>query len=174
MRFNVGIDQHPAMTLSALWRKTTSAAGVHCSAVITGRCFRLGALLATGVLIVCPAFSQTFVSSLGGTVTDASGAVVQSAVVTATGVETGVATKTATNATGVYEFPSLQQGNYRVSAEAPGFKQYVYQRIVLDVGAQVRLNFKLELGSANTTVEVTSTAESPLLSTSAVVGGIVT
>ncbi len=45
---------------------------------------------------------------------------------------------------------------------------------MLDVGAQVRLNFTLTVGAANTTVEVASAAESPLLTTSAVVGGIVT
>ncbi len=42
------------------------------------------------------------------------------------------------------------------------------------MGAQVRLNFTLSVGEANTTVEVASAAESPLLATSAVVGGIVT
>jgi hypothetical protein len=128
----------------------------------------------TGVLSAGLALSQTFNSSLGGTVTDASGAVAVSAVVTATGIETGVATKTKTNASGVYEFPSLQEGNYRVSAELPGFKVSVYQKVVLDVGAQVRLNFKLEVGAATSSIEVTSSGASPLMTTSAVVGGVVT
>ncbi len=57
-----------------------------------------------------------------------SGAVIPNAVVTATGIETGVVTKTTTNTSGVYEFPSLQQGNYRVSAQVAGFKEFVYQR----------------------------------------------
>ncbi len=55
-----------------------------------------------------------------------------------------------------------------------GFKEFVYQRVTLDVGAQVRLNFTLEVGAATTITEVTAAAESPLLTTSAVVGGIVT
>ena len=55
-----------------------------------------------------------------------------------------------------------------------GFKQFVYGRVTLDVGAQVRLNFTLEVGAATTITEVTAAAESPLLTTSAVVGGIVT
>ncbi len=131
-------------------------------------------VVATVFLLAGLASAQTFVSSLGGTVTDASGAVVPNAIVSATGIETGVATSTKTNASGVYEFPSLQEGNYRVAAETDGFKRFVYQKVVLDVGAQVRLNFKLEVGATNTTVEVTATGESPLLSTSAVVGGIVT
>jgi hypothetical protein len=120
------------------------------------------------------ALSQTFNASLGGTVADSSGALIPNAVVTATGIETGVITKTTTNNSGTYEFPSLQEGNYRVAAQVAGFKEFVYQRVVLDVGAQVRLNFTLTVGAANTTVEVASAAESPLLTTSAVVGGIVT
>src|SRR5580704_4305960 len=55
-----------------------------------------------------------------------------------------------------------------------GFKQFVYQHVTLDVGAQVRLNFALEVGATSSTVEVAATGESPLLTTSAVVGGIIT
>jgi hypothetical protein len=127
-----------------------------------------------GSLFAGYALAQTFNASLGGTVADSSGAVVVHATVTATGIETGVVTKTTTNASGVYEFPSLQEGNYRVSAEMGGFKQFVYQRVTLDVSAQVRLNFALEVGSATTTMTVTAAAESPLLTTSAVVGGVIT
>jgi hypothetical protein len=127
-----------------------------------------------GALFTGYALAQAVNASLGGTVTDSSGAAVPKATVTATGIDTGVATKTETNNSGVYEFPSLQEGNYRVSAEMGGFKQFVYGRVTLDVGAQVRLNFALEVGAATTVTEVTAAAESPLLTTSAVVGGIVT
>jgi hypothetical protein len=131
-------------------------------------CLLMGALFSGYVL------AQTFNASLGGTVTDSSGAVVPKTTITATGIETGVATKTTTNTSGVYEFPSLQEGSYRVSAEVAGFKEFVYQRVTLDVGAQVRLNFALEVGAATTITTVTAAAESPLLTTSAVVGGVVT
>lgn len=120
------------------------------------------------------AFAQTFNASLGGTVTDTSGAIVVKATITATGVETGVATKATTNTSGAYEFPSLQAGDYRVTAQMDGFKEFVYEKVTLDVGAQVRLNFVLEVGSSTTSVSVTASAESPLLTTSAVVGGVVT
>jgi hypothetical protein len=127
-----------------------------------------------GALFTGYALAQTVNASLGGTVTDSSGAVIPKATVTATGIETGVVTRSITNTSGDYDFPSLQQGNYRVSAEVGGFKQFVYQRVTLDVGAQVRLNFTLEVGAPTTVTEVTAAAESPLLTTSAVVGGVVT
>ena len=87
----------------------------------------LPTVILAGILFASHAFAQTFNASLGGTVTDSSGAVIPKATVTATGIETGVATKTVTNTSGVYEFPSLQEGNYRVSAEMGGFKQFVYE-----------------------------------------------
>src|SRR5580658_10378009 len=93
-----------------------------------------------GSLFAGYALAQTVNASLGGTVTDSSGALIPKATVTATGLETGVVTKATTNASGDYDFPSLQEGNYRVSAEIAGFKQFVYQHVTLDVGAQVRLN----------------------------------
>jgi len=127
-----------------------------------------------GALCSGCALAQTFNASLGGTVTDSSGALIPKATVTATGIETGVVSKATTNASGDYDFPSLQEGNYRVAAEMGGFKQFVYQHVTLDVGAQVRLNFTLEVGAATTVTEVTAAAESPLLTTSAVVGGVVT
>lgn len=127
-----------------------------------------------GLLFAAVAFAQGVKASLGGTVTDESGAVVPNATVTVTGIDTGVAVKTTTNASGVYEFPSLDQGNYRVAADAAGFKEFIYGRVVLDVGAQVKTNFSLQVGVASTKVEVTAVAESPLLTTSAAVGGIVT
>ncbi len=60
------------------------------------------------MLLASPAAAQTVNASLSGTVTDATGAVVPHATVIATGIDTGVATKTTTNQSGDYAFPSLQ------------------------------------------------------------------
>ena len=130
--------------------------------------------VATGILFAGIGLAQTVNASLGGTVVDSSGAAIPGATVTATGIDTGVANKTTANASGAYDFPTLAAGNYKVAAGFTGFKEFVYDRVVLDVGAQVRLNFTLTVGSATTAVEVTAAAESPLLATSAVVGGIIT
>src|SRR6516165_1102741 len=118
-------------------------------------------------------FGQNVNATLGGTVVDGTGAVLPGATVTATGIDTGVKTTTISNESGAYQFPSLQAGNYRVSAELPGFQEFVYERVTLDVGAQVRLNFNLSVAGAATSVEV-AVAESPLLATTATVGGVIT
>ena len=118
-------------------------------------------------------FAQNVNATLGGTVADSTGAVLPGATVTVTGIDTGVKTTTVSNESGAYQFPSLQAGNYRVSAELPGFQEFVYERVTLDVAAQVRLNFNLSVAGDATSVEV-AVAESPLLATTATVGGVIT
>jgi len=132
------------------------------------------ALLLATVLCTGYGLAQTVNASLGGTVTDASGAVIPGATVVATGIDTGVASKAITNESGAYQLMSLQAGNYRVTAEMPSFQKVTFDPVVLNSGANVRLNFKLPVAGAATTLEVTAAAESPLLATSAVIGGLLT
>jgi protocatechuate 3,4-dioxygenase beta subunit len=139
MRFTVRIDSIAAWTSAPLRHQARSASRItgtihHLTGTavpkpvvpMTSAMKRVAAYLVTGLLFAGFGFAQTFNASLGGTVTDVSGAVVPKAMVTVTGIETGVQTKTITNSSGVYEFPSLQEGNYRLSAEMAGFKQYAY------------------------------------------------
>jgi len=142
------------------------ALGSHARTFVAG--FVVAIFLCAGV--IC---AQNVNATLSGTVSDISGAVIPNATVLATAIDTGVVTKTSTNGTGAYAFPSLQAGRYRVSAEMSGFKTIAFEPVVLDVSAQVRLNFTLPVSGGSTTLEVTAAAESPLLASSAVVGGVV-
>src|SRR5215831_17008546 len=129
--------------------------------------------IAISALLASQGFAQNVNATVGGTVTDSTGAVLPGATVTITGIDTGVKTTTISNESGAYQFPSLQPGNYRVAAELPGFQEFVYGRVTLDVGAQLRLNFTLSVAGGATNVEV-AVAESPLLATTATVGGVIT
>ena len=80
-------------------------------------------------------------SSIGGTVQDATGALIPGVEVTATGVETGVVSRAISNESGVYNFPSLLPGGYTLSAELPGFRTATYNDVQLRPGAPIRLNF---------------------------------
>src|SRR5262245_53471162 len=60
------------------------------------------------VLVTVPAYSQTSNASLGGTVTDASGAYIPGVTITATNTGTNIVNTTITNEAGAYNFPSLQ------------------------------------------------------------------
>ena len=82
---------------------------------------RLAALLAF-VLFSAPAlFSQSSNGTISGSVTDASRAVMPGVTVTATNTATGVVTTALSNDAGVYNFPSLLPGSYKVTAELAGF-----------------------------------------------------
>ena len=117
--------------------------------------FLLGALTA-GV-----AFSQAVSSSIVGTVTDASGAVVVGAKVTVTETNTAVSHTESTNASGNYTFSNLPPGHYSVAVELAGFKKEVRAVGDVVVDSTARADVQLQPGNVSETVEVT--AEAPLL-----------
>jgi hypothetical protein len=111
-------------------------------------------------------------ASLNGTVTDASGAVVQGAKVSVISRETGLRRETATNESGLYEFPLLQPGTYSLTAQKEGFKQTTEDGLRLEVNQIARINLTMQLGAVSESVEVQATA--PLLeSSSSAVGQVV-
>src|SRR5215510_911151 len=83
-------------------------------------------LFAVAMLFVCalggPSFGQSVYSTISGTVEDATKALIPGVALTATNTATGIVTMTVSNEAGVYSFPSLQPGTYRVTAELPGFQ----------------------------------------------------
>src|SRR5215472_11553368 len=112
----------------------------HCQPLIGLVCMKtFGLVLLVGVVFGGSAIGQTVNASLGGYVTDATGAALPGATVTVTGINTGVVTKTLSNEAGVYQFPSLQAGDYKITAELSGFDVFIYDKFTFDVGAQVRL-----------------------------------
>jgi Carboxypeptidase regulatory-like domain len=69
------------------------------------------------------AHGQVLYGSLTGTVTDASGAVVSGAGVTALEVRTGATQNATTDSSGIYRFATLLPGTYTVTITAPGFSR---------------------------------------------------
>ena len=117
------------------------------------------------------AFAQVS-ASVGGTVSDPSGALIPKVNVSARNVSTGIVSNTATNDTGAYQFPSLQPGAYTISAAAAGFQTATYNDVQLGQNQQVRLNFNMQLASGAQTVEVVVEADTALATTTASVGGV--
>jgi hypothetical protein len=118
--------------------------------------FFLVMLLLAGLLI--PAIAQTVVTGdITGTVTDPTGAVVSGAQVTALNVAEGVTQTTTTTSTGLYRFPFMKPGEYKITVSLKGFKA-IQQRLTLAVGEVATANLKLEVGSATETVEVSGAA----------------
>jgi hypothetical protein len=106
-------------------------------------------------LVTRTAYAQVTESSIHGTVTDSSDAVVPDAKVTALNTATGIAVVTTTNRSGNYVFPSLQPGGpYTVTVEASGFDKFEAQGITLSVNANWGTDVKLHVGSNQQTVSV--------------------
>jgi hypothetical protein len=111
-------------------------------------------------------------ASLSGTVTDASGAVVQNATVETLSIETGFRRQTITGTGGTYEIPGLPIGVYSVTFSKQGFKPTQVNSVELVVGQPRTIDASLQVGVTTETVEVTGTLETVNRS-SAEVGGSV-
>src|SRR5882762_8057027 len=89
---------------------------------------RAAALLACGLIAAAfmtkPTAAQSGLGSgrVEGTVTDASGATVAGATITARNDATGLSTAQTSDPTGHFIFPYLNPGTYHVSVEKAGFK----------------------------------------------------
>jgi len=129
--------------------------------------------LAASILVSGIALAQTSNATLGGTVTDASGALIPGVSITATNTQTGIVTTVISNESGTYQFASLQTGTYKVSAELAGFQTQTYNQVALGISQQVRLNFTLQVGGVAQSVEVTVAADTLLATTSSSIGSVV-
>src|SRR5438876_5685191 len=105
--------------------------------------------LVSVLVLLClasPVWSQTTNATLGGTVSDSTGALIPGVSITATNTQTGIVTTVITNESGTYNFASLQPGVYNLSAELTGFQTQTYSAFQLGLSQQVRLNFTLQIG----------------------------
>ena len=105
------------------------------------------------------AHAQNVYATIHGTVTDASGAVVPNATVTALNTSTGISSRATTDNQGYFTFPQLQTGGpYTVTIQASGFRKYQQNGIMLTVNASPEVDASLTIGSTGETVQVQAAA----------------
>jgi hypothetical protein len=127
----------------------------------------LWSILATAL----PASAQV-AAAISGTVEDASGGVVSEATVTVKNLETGATRSTTTDDSGTFRLLGLSLGPQEVRAEKQGFKATVRTGINLEVGQEVALSMRLELGDVVQQIVVSE--EAPIVNTTtASVSGMV-
>ncbi len=131
------------------------------------------------VVLLCLLFTREFKGQgtnavLSGTVTDSTQAMIPGVSIAAVNTRTGVSSAAVTNEVGIYNFPSLQPGVYKVSSDLPGFKKHVINDVTLEVGARVVLNFRLDVGgAADTVVEVKAEMDAALALGTSTVGTVI-
>jgi len=103
-------------------------------------------------------WAQFDTAAVLGTVRDPSGAVITNARLTLRNVNTGVTATAKTDAAGNYEFLTVKIGDYRMDAEATGFRPVSTDSFNIAVNARQRVDLKLEVGTANELVTVSGAA----------------
>ena len=101
------------------------------------------------------AFAQE--ATIVGTITDPSAAAVPNVSVTAINNDTGQSRRVVSNESGQYVAADLPIGHYTLRTEASGFKT-VERNITLAVGDRTRVDFKLEVGTAQERITVEAAA----------------
>jgi hypothetical protein len=109
-------------------------------------------------------YGQGTSGSLTGQVTDTNGAVIPSAAVTLTNVDTNYAQGAVTDNTGVYLFKLVPPGNYSLTIIAASFAQYQQKGIVINANLYATQNVQLKVGNAKGET-VTVTADAQLIDT---------
>lgn len=117
--------------------------------------------------------AQIDAGGITGTITDPSGAVIPGATVKLVNIATNAQTITRSTATGTYVFSGIMPGSYVITAQSPGFENYVVRG--LNVHVQQTLTVDLHMHAGNVKQEVTVTAATPLLQAqSAAIGQTIT
>jgi hypothetical protein len=101
--------------------------------------------------------------AIGGTVSDANGALLANASIKVTNAATGVERSITTNKVGEFRVPELEPGVYTVTVTAPGFETLQQDLVTVTVGSVSNVSPKLVVGSVNDKIEVTD--ETPQLHT---------
>ena len=115
------------------------------------------AILVVGFLTLGTAFAQTSTGEITGVVLDPASQVIAGADVTLINQDTGEQRVIKTDNSGLFVFPAIQPGNYTISIENKGFKEYVKRDIHLSASERLSAgNLKLQVGSVTETVEVTA------------------
>jgi Carboxypeptidase regulatory-like domain len=127
------------------------------------------AIAALVLFAASPAFAQgggaSSTGSISGEVKDAQGGVLPGVTVTATSPAQIGALTAVTNDVGIYRFPAVPPGDYKLSYELSGFQTNVREGIRITLGFNAQVNVTLAVATLQETVTVSG--NSPVIDTSA-------
>ena len=128
-------------------------------------------LCAIWVSFTALGYAQTL-GEITGHLSDASGASLPGAAITLTSIATGAVRSAISTDAGDYSLPSVPPGLYRVKVEHTGFKAALSNNVEVQVQQTVRLDFTMQVGQVNETVEVEGLADQ-LQAENATVGTVI-
>src|SRR5688500_795886 len=110
--------------------------------------------LLASLLLAVPVWAPRTAATIQGTVSDPTGGVIVGAKVTAVAEGTGASRTTSTNSAGIYTFPDLAVGTYRLEIEHPGFKLAARSGVVVNVADVRAVDVELQTGELTEVVNV--------------------
>jgi hypothetical protein len=131
------------------------------------RSFKISTVLALGLA----AHAQTSRGTVSGTILDPTGALLVGAHVTLTGVDTGLKLSTTSNDAGVYRFDAVDLGVYQLQVVDRGFRTYFGSGIHVEANRVTTVDPRLEVGTAETRIEVNDESGEMLVRDSPLRGG---
>src|SRR5437588_5668653 len=108
-------------------------------------------------------WSQLTVSTLRGTATDQTGAVVAGAEIKVVAAGTNFSRSIMTNENGDFEILDLPRDAYRLTATKPGFKTFVAENVVLESSQVRRIDVGFEVSAVGG--EITVHADAAVITT---------
>src|SRR5712671_3837688 len=123
------------------------------------RLIQCALLVVSCLLTTSLAQAQGLDGTLRITVTDSTGASVETAKVTVTNEGTNVALSSTASSAGTYVFPNLSIGSYTVSVERDGFKKSVQKGARVESNQVAEAKVDLEVGAVSAVVEVEAGSE---------------
>jgi hypothetical protein len=114
-------------------------------------------ILVALVLSSVAAYSQS-TTSLRGTLTDPSAALIPQAVVTLRDLANGTKRQVLTNNSGEYQFLQVTPGTYQLLVEKPGFTTITRDGVQLLVNTPTTIDLHMEIGNTGQVVNVTADA----------------
>lgn len=134
----------------------------------------LGSLTA-GIFLSNPtaAFAQSDNSSIAGTITDSTGAVIAGANISVISELTNAERKTLSNQSGFYTIAGLAPGKYTVTVTSTGFGKVTRTNNNLDPSIPATVNISLPNGVTSQQVEITA-SETTLQADSSTLGRVIT
>jgi len=110
------------------------------------------------LILAGAAYAQANRATITGEVRDPSGGVVPGAEVSATNVDTGVATTDVSNNVGVYSIRNLFPGRYTLTCRRSDFVAFEQKDITLESTEVAQINIQLQVGATSQSVTVTANA----------------
>jgi hypothetical protein len=133
----------------------------------------LAILALVAIFLSVSSEAQDATGRITGTISDSTGAVIPEVVVTVTNTATQVSREATSDHDGFYQVLALPIGSYRVTAARQGFRTVVSSEYKLQINQALRVDIKMEVGSASEKVDVGAQA-APVETVSATLGQSVT